>query len=314
MVKHTISVSDRLRQFNRFYTQRLGLLNASHLQAPFSLPEVRVLYELAHRQQPTASEIAGALGMDEGYLSRLLGKLRQLGLVRARPAASDGRQRWLRLTSKGEKAFRTLDARATVSIEDLIRHLSSTDRKQLVDAITTVESLLTDTQYTSKCIPADRVEIRAPEPGDLGWVIQRHGEIYHREYGWDLDFERLVAQIVAEYAVNGEGSSRRCWIATLGGRRAGCVFLMPGDESRVGRLRLLLVEPWARGHSIGTLLVNECIQASRKARQIRLTLWTNDVLHSARRIYERAGFKLVHSERHQSFGKSLVGQNWDLVL
>jgi DNA-binding MarR family transcriptional regulator/N-acetylglutamate synthase-like GNAT family acetyltransferase len=304
----------RLRQFNRFYTRRLGLLNAGHLRSPFSLAEVRVLYELAHREQPTASDVATALDMDEGYLSRLLRRLRQQSLVRARAAPHDGRERWLGLTAKGRKAFATLDARATDSVVGLIQDLAPPEQQRLVGAVTTVEALLDGAPTESPPASADAVELRSPAPGDLGWVVQRHGELYSREYGWNVDFERLVARIVGEFAAAPAGPVQQCWIATVGGRRAGCVFLMPGAQPDVARLRLLLVEPWARGHKLGTRLVARCIDAARQAGCMRLTLWTNGVLVAARRIYERAGFHLTHSERHQSFGKSLVGQTWDLTL
>jgi DNA-binding MarR family transcriptional regulator len=304
----------RLRQFNRFYTQRLGLLNLGHLQSSFSLAEVRVLYELAHREQPTASEIAAALVMDEGYLSRLLRRLRQQGLVRARSTPRDGRQRWLALTSKGRKAFDTLDARATDNVASLIQGLSPPEQQQLVSAVTTVEALLDGAPTEAQEAGAATVELRSPAPGDLGWVVQRHGELYSREYGWDVDFERLVARIVGEFAAGPGGPVEQCWIATIGGRRAGCVFLMPGEQRDEGRLRLLLVEPWARGHSLGTRLVATCIDAARRAGCARLTLWTNDVLVAARHIYERTGFRLTHSEPHHTFGKSLVGQTWELLL
>jgi DNA-binding MarR family transcriptional regulator/GNAT superfamily N-acetyltransferase len=311
---HALAAPLRLRQFNRFYTQRLGLLNARHLQSPFSLAEVRVLYELAHREQPTASEIAEALAMDEGYLSRLLGRLRQQGLVRARAATHDGRQRWLALTSKGQKAFEALDARATDSVVSLIQDLTPPEQQQLISAVTTVEALLQSIPTEAQVVHTDVIELRSPAPGDLGWVVQRHGELYNREYGWNMDFERLVARIVGEFATGPSGPMQQGWIATAGGRRAGCIFLMPGAQPEVGRLRLLLVEPWARGRSLGTRLVATCIDAARQAGYTRLTLWTNDVLVAARRTYERAGFHLTHSERHQSFGKSLVGQTWDLML
>ena len=228
----------RLRQFNRFYTRRLGLLNAGHLGSPFSLAEVRVLYELAHREQPTASDIATALAMDEGYLSRLLRRLRQQGLVRARAAPHDGRQRWLALTSRGRKAFETLDARATDDVAGLIQDLTPPEQQQLVSAVTTVEALLEGAPTEAPAVRADAVELRSPAPGDLGWVVQRHGELYCREYGWNADFERLVARIVGEFAAGPGGPVQKCWIATVGGRRAGCIFLMPGARPEVGQLRL----------------------------------------------------------------------------
>jgi DNA-binding MarR family transcriptional regulator/GNAT superfamily N-acetyltransferase len=300
----------RVRRFNRFYTRRIGLLNEGLLHSPFSLAEVRVLYELAHLSQPTARAIATTLNLDEGYLSRLLQGLRQRGLVTARTSVADRRQRRLALTSRGRKAFSVLNARATAEIAEMLRGLSAANQEQLLASLGTVEHLLGDPESTPPGVP---ISLRAPKPGDLGWVVQRHGELYAEEYGWNADFERLVARIVGEFAAAETGSGQRCWIATLDGERAGCVFLMPA-AAEVARLRLLLVEPWARGHGLGTLLVQQCIEAARAAAYRTLTLWTNDVLVGARRLYERAGFRLVKSERHRSFGKSLVGQTWELAL
>ena len=302
----------RLRRFNRFYTRRIGLLHAGHLGSPFSLTEVRVLYEIAHEAQPTAGDIARALGLDAGYLSRLLRGLRQRGLVSARAAPQDGRRRRLALTARGRRAFGTLDARATGEVLEMLRGLTPSQQERLLDSLDTVETLLGEPPPTGG-EGAAAIALRAPEPGDLGWVVQRHGELYSSEYGWNADFERLVAGIVAEFAGAPAGPGRRCWIATLDGRRAGCVFLMPGDAG-VGRLRMLLVEPWARGHGLGALLVATCIEGARAAGYGTVTLWTNDVLVAARRLYERAGFRLTKSERHHSFGHALEGQTWDLAL
>jgi DNA-binding MarR family transcriptional regulator/N-acetylglutamate synthase-like GNAT family acetyltransferase len=306
-----LATAARVRQFNRSYTQRLGLLNAGLLQSPFSLAEVRVLYEVAHLSQPTAKIIADTLHLDAGYLSRLLRRLRQRGLLTARAAPGDRRQRSLALTRRGEKAFSILSERATTEIAELLQGLSPGEQEHLLASLGTVEKLLGLAEPPPSSSPA--VALREPEPGDLGWVVQRHGELYAEEYGWDADFERLVARIVGEFAAASGDSGQRCWIATLDGRRAGCVFLVPASPE-VARLRLLLVEPWARGHGLGTLLVNACIEAARKAGYRTLTLWTNDVLTAARRLYERAGFCLVNSERHRSFGKRLVGQTWELAL
>lgn len=304
----TLAAAQQLRRFNRFYTQRLGLLNSRHLQSPFTLAEARVIYELAQSEHLTASELAQALLVDEGYLSRILQRLRDRGVVRARVAEHDGRQRRLALTPKGRKAFRTLDARATDSVESLIRNLAPSDQQQLLDAVRTVEVLLAGAREASA------VELRSPVAGDLGWVVQRNAELYNLEHGWNADYERLVARIVADYAAEPEGPRNRAWVATVGGRRAGCIFLMPHEQPEVARLRLLLVESWARGHGLGSRLVATCIEGAREAGCTRLTLWTNDVLVAARRIYERAGFMLTASEQHQSFGHSLVGQTWDLTL
>jgi DNA-binding MarR family transcriptional regulator/GNAT superfamily N-acetyltransferase len=291
----------------------MGLLDANHLQTGFSLPEGRVMYELAHTARPTAAAIGRALGLDPGYLSRLLRALRRRGLVTAQRDPDDRRHRVLALTAKGRRAFARLDARATSDVAAMLTSLSADDRARLVSALDTVMALL-----EPEAGPADPVlELRAPIPGDLGWVVQRHAELYAAEYGWDQDCERLVARIVGEFAAAppdlGTGSGQRGWIATLDGRRAGSVFLMPGPAG-VGRLRLLLVEPWARGHGVGSRLVDACITQARQAGCHTLTLWTNDVLTAARRLYQRAGFRLVSSERHHSFGRDLTGQTWELAL
>jgi DNA-binding MarR family transcriptional regulator/N-acetylglutamate synthase-like GNAT family acetyltransferase len=306
-----LTTAARVRRFNRFYTRRMGLLNEGLLQSPFSLAEVRVLYEVAHLEHPTATAIATALNLDEGYLSRLLRDLRQRGLLTAHAAPGDRRQRRLALTSRGRKEFSALNARATGEIAEMLQGLTQSDREHLLASLGTVEALLGDAASTRVASPA--VALRGPEPGDLGWVVQRHGELYAAEYGWNADFERLVARIVGEFAAAEADPNQRCWIATLDGERTGCVFLMPASAG-IARLRLLLVEPWARGYGLGTLLVNQCIEAARASAYRTLTLWTNDVLVEARRIYERAGFRLVKSEKHRSFGKSLVGQTWELAL
>jgi DNA-binding MarR family transcriptional regulator/GNAT superfamily N-acetyltransferase len=304
-----LTTAARIRRFNRFYTRRMGLLNQGLLQSSFSLAEVRVLYEVAHLPDPTARVIAATLNLDEGHLSRLLRGLRRRGLVAARATPGDRRQRRLALTARGRKAFGALNARATDEVAEMLRALSTSDQRNLLDSLGTVETLLGETAMPD----APAIEIRGPEPGDLGWVVQRHGELYAEEYGWTAEFERLVAGIVGEFASAGSDSGNRCWIATVKGERAGCVFLVPVSPE-LARLRLLLVEPWARGLGLGTRLVQECIAAARENGYRRLTLWTNNVLTAARRLYERAGFRLVKSERHQSFGKSLVGQNWELEL
>jgi DNA-binding MarR family transcriptional regulator/GNAT superfamily N-acetyltransferase len=302
-------VAARVRRFNRFYTRRIGLLNAGLLQSPFSLAEVRILYEIAHHPRPTAASIAGSLGLDPGYLSRLLRGLRRRRLLTARPASHDRRERRLALTDRGKQAFKLLDSRATREVAGMLRGLSAAEQEHLLGSLTTVESLLGEEEPAR----SSRIALRSPEPGDLGWVVQRHGELYREEYGWNAEFERLVARIVGEFAAAEPSPGQRCWIATLDERRAGSVFLMPAS-AKVARLRLLLVEPWARGHGLGTRLVAECVDAAREAGYLTLTLWTNDVLKEARRLYQRAGFQLVKSERHRSFGKSLVGQTWELPL
>jgi DNA-binding MarR family transcriptional regulator/GNAT superfamily N-acetyltransferase len=309
IVSTATTAAARVREFNRFYTRRLGLLNAGLLESSFSLPEVRVLYEIAHRSNPTAKAIAEALAMDPGYLSRLLRGLRRRRLLTARASPHDRRERSLALTDRGRRAFKVLNARATQEVSGMLRGLSAGQKEHLLASLGIVEELLGGAEL----IDSPAIALRPPEPGDLGWVVQRHGELYAEEYGWNAEFERLVAKIVGEFATSEPTSGQRCWIATLDGRRAGSVFLMPASPE-VARLRLLLVEPCARGHGLGTRLINQCIEAARESGYRTLTLWTNDVLKEARRLYQRAGFRLVKSERHHSFGKSLVGQTWELPL
>jgi DNA-binding MarR family transcriptional regulator/GNAT superfamily N-acetyltransferase len=303
-----LAAVDRVRRFNRFYTRRLRLLDAGHLGSRFSLTEVRVLYEIAHRADASAGAIAAALELDAGYLSRTLRSFRRRGLVVAAAAPDDGRRRSLRLTRRGRQAFARLDARASDQVRDMLGHLDGADLERLAGAMVQIESLLEE-----RGPAAGAVELREPRPGDLGWVVQRHGEMYAAEYGWGAPFERLVARVVGEFAAGGDDARQRAWIATLDGRRAGCVFVMQGSGT-VAKLRLLLVEPWARGHGLGGRLVRTCMAGARELGYARMTLWTNEVLHAARRIYQREGFVLVGREKHRMFGPELVGETWERDL
>jgi DNA-binding MarR family transcriptional regulator/N-acetylglutamate synthase-like GNAT family acetyltransferase len=299
----------RVRRFNRFYTRRLRLLDAGHLGSPFSLTEVRILYEIAHRPDASAGAIATALGLDTGYLSRTLRSFRRRGLVVASVSPGDRRRRVLRLTSRGRRAFARLDARASGQVRDMLGGLGGGELDRLVGAMAQIETLLEDVRAATRA----NVELRNPRPGDLGWVVERHGEVYTAEYGWNAVFERLVARVVGEFAAGDETARQRCWIATVDGRRAGCVFVMKGSDT-VAKLRLLLVEPWARGHGLGGLLVRTCMAGARELGYTRMTLWTNEVLDAARRIYEREGFVLVARERHRLFGPELTGETWERDL
>jgi DNA-binding MarR family transcriptional regulator/GNAT superfamily N-acetyltransferase len=300
-----------VRRFNRFYTRQLGLLNEGLLHSPFSLTEVRVLYEIAHHAGTTASEVRQLLALDAGYLSRILRGLRRQGLVAARASASDRRRRQLTLTERGRRTFDVLDARSTLEVNAMLARLGRGERRELVEAMRGIERLLG--AGAGGEAGGDRCLLREPKPGELGWVVKRHGELYAAEYGWDADFEGLVAGIVGRFAAEHDPRTEGCWIAELRGEPAGSVFLVRKTPS-VAKLRLLLVEPWARGHGVGTRLVDECLRFARQSGYAKITLWTNDVLHAARRIYERAGFRLVEEQRHHSFGHDLVGQTWELNL
>jgi DNA-binding MarR family transcriptional regulator/GNAT superfamily N-acetyltransferase len=299
---------DAVRAFNRFYTRRIGVLEEGYLESPFSLVQARVLYELAHRSQPTATEIAKDLGLDTGYLSRILRGFERTGLVEKRPSARDGRRRLLSLTARGRAAFAPLDSRSRTETEAMLRNLSPAAQLRLIGAMGVITKLLDDT-----IDEAATYLIRPHRPGDMGWVVQQHGVLYAEEYGWDETFEALVAEIVAGFIRNFDPERERCWIVERDGENVGSVFLMAHPErERVGQLRLLLVEPSARGLGLGRRLVDECTRFARQVGYQTVTLWTNDVLVSARRIYEAAGFRLVREERHHSFGHDLVGQTWEM--
>jgi DNA-binding MarR family transcriptional regulator/GNAT superfamily N-acetyltransferase len=298
------------RRFNRFYTKQIGLLEEGYLRSPYSLTEVRALYEIAHHDATTSSRIAETLGLDPGYSSRVLGRLEKRGLVTKRPSDTDARQNLLSLSNAGRAAFRQLDAASRDGIGALLEKLSPADQERLVGAMHTIEALL-------GAAPEERVPyiLRPPESGDMGWVVQRHGVLYHREYGWDERFEALVAEIVAQFVRELDPKRERCWIAEREGENVGSVFLVKHPEREgVARLRLLLVEPKARGLGIGARLVAECTRFARSAGYRTITLWTNSVLQAARRLYEKEGYRLIREESHRSYGHDLVGQTWELDL
>lgn len=297
-----------VRRFNRFYTQTIGVLHEGLLNSSFSLAEVRVLYELAHRKNPTAGELAKDLWLDAGYLSRMLRGFKKRGLIGRKLSASDGRRSHLFLTKKGQNTFAPLNARSQDDVGAMLRKLPSVDQSRLIGAMLTIEKLL-GTKPESK-VP---YIIRPHHNGDMGWIIHRHGVLYAQEYGWDEQFEALVAEIVAKFIRHHDPKRERCWIAEKDGEIAGSVFLVKRSKT-VGQLRLLLVEPTARGLGIGARLVDECVRFARQARYRKITLWTNDVLHAARKIYEKANFRLVHEGPHHSFGHDLVEQTWELIL
>jgi DNA-binding MarR family transcriptional regulator/GNAT superfamily N-acetyltransferase len=297
-----------VRRFNRFYTRQIGLLDEGYLDSPFSLTQVRVLYELAHRDRVTAAELGRDLGLDPGYLSRLLTGFEKRRLLGRRPSAADGRQSLLTLTPRGRAAFAPLDARSRQEVGALLKRLPATGQRRLLEAMRLIEALLGQA-------PGARTPylLRPPRPGDLGWVVHRHGALYAQEYGWDERFEALVARVVAEFVERCDPRRERCWIAEKDGEVVGSVFLVRRSRT-VAQLRLLLVEPSARGLGLGRRLVDECLVFARPAGYRKVTLWTNSVLRAARHIYRTAGFRLVHREPHQSFGQALVGETWERRL
>jgi DNA-binding MarR family transcriptional regulator/GNAT superfamily N-acetyltransferase len=297
-----------VRQFNRLYTQTIGVLHEALLDSPYSLTQVRVLWELAHQTDVTAGVLTKLLGIDAGYLSRILTDFEARGLVARTRSSRDGRVTNLSLTKKGSRAFAPLDRRSHDEVEALLRKLTPGKQQRLVGAMQAVQTLLGN--------PAPRSApyiLRPHRPGDMGWVIHRHAVLYRQEYGWDETFEALVAEIAAKFIRDFDPKRERCWIAERDGEIMGSVFCVK-ESPQIAKLRLLLVEPAARGSGLGRALVDECIRFARLCGYVRLTLWTNDTLLAARRIYEAAGFELVKQEQHRSFGHDLVGQYWELAL
>jgi DNA-binding MarR family transcriptional regulator/N-acetylglutamate synthase-like GNAT family acetyltransferase len=298
-----------VRGFSRFYTRRIGVLHEGLLGSPLSLTEGRVIWELAQRATATAAELAAELGLDAGYLSRILGGFERQGLIHRRPSERDGRQSDIALTEAGRALYATIDTRSRTEVAALLRKLDDADQARLVAALETAEGLLRRERKPSG--PA--YILRPHQPGDIGWVIHRHGVLYAEEYGLDTRFEALVARIAAAFIENFDGARERCWIAERGAAVVGSVLLVK-ESDEVAKLRLLYVEPSARRLGIGSRLVAECVRFARQRRYHRIALWTNDVLVSARRIYQAAGFCLVSEEPHRSFGRDLVGQIWELPL
>ncbi len=303
-----VTVVDDVRGFNRFYTRVLGLLRPDLAGSPFGLAEARVLFELAHRQDVAVSELRHELGLDAGYLSRILSGFTASGLVTRGQSASDGRRQVVALTAEGRAAFAELDGMQVAAIDALLAPLDETQRSQLVAAMSRIRGLLDGPPRLPVLV------IRAPGPGDLGWVVERHGARYAADYGWDASFEALVVRVVADFADRSDSNREAAWIAELDGERVGCVFCTASDTAGTAQLRLLLVEPSARGFGVGTRLVDECLRFAKRSGYSRIMLWTNDVLVAARRIYERAGFRRDRREQHRSFGHDLVGEYWSMDL
>jgi DNA-binding MarR family transcriptional regulator/GNAT superfamily N-acetyltransferase len=298
-----------VRGFNRFYTRQIGVMREGLLKSPFSLAELRVLYEMAHRQQPTASELCQHLGLDPGYLSRILRGFEKRGLVRKSASRSDGRQSLLGLSARGKETFATLDARQSEEVATMLRRLPAAGQTRLVQAMRVIQTVL-------DAGPESRTTyiLRSHQPGDMGWVVHRHGVLYAQEYGYDETFEALVAEIAAKFIQHFDPKRERCWIAEKDGEIVGSVFLVMKSKT-VAKLRLLLVEPSARGLGIGKRLVNECLRFARQVGYKKMVLWTQSELPAARHIYQEAGFHLALQKKHQSWGRDdLVSQIWERKL
>ena len=297
-----------VRRFNRLYTQRIGVLQESWAKSPFTLAQARVLYEIMQRDRPTATELARDLGLDAGYLSRILRDFEAGALIVRKTSGTDGRQSLLSITAQGRRKFAPIEAQTNDAAAAMLRGLPPSAQARLVDAIHTIERVLGDA-------PENKVPyiLRPPRPGDMGWVVSRHGARYSEDYGWDERIEALTAEIVAAFVRNYDARRERCWIAERDGENVGSVFIVK-ENDRVARLRLLLVEPQARGLGIGGRLVDESVRFARAAGYEKVTLWTHSILTAARHIYQQAGFKLVHSWQHDELGETLTGETWDLEL
>jgi DNA-binding MarR family transcriptional regulator/GNAT superfamily N-acetyltransferase len=297
-----------VRAFNRFYTRKLGVLDQQLLKSPFSLSEARVLYEIATRQNPAAKAIGIELGLDPGYLSRIIQNFDDGGLIARTPLPSDRRQHQLGLTAKGRQAFARLNRSSHDDVAAMLAALPDRGRERLIGAMAVIENLLGGSRE-----PLPPAVLRDPRPGDMGWVVQSHGSLYAREYGFDSSFESLVAEISAKFLASFDASRERCWIAELDGAQVGSVFLVRHSDD-VAKLRLLLVDPAGRGQRLGHRLVAESVAFARQCGYRKITLWTQSILVAARRIYQDAGFVLVGTEPHRSFGQSLIGETWELEL
>lgn len=299
---------EAVRRFSRFYTRRIGALQDGLLDSPYNLPTARLIYEIAQREPTSATALAGELGLDLGYVSRLVSRLHEEGIADKQSSPDDGRVTLLGLTEAGKRAFAQLDAASRGQVAGMLAALPEARRRQLAQAMATIERIL-------GAEPQQRLSyiLRPHQPGDMGWVVERHGVLYNREYGWDEQFEALVAEIVARFIQRFDPKRERCWIAERAGENVGSVFLVRKSAS-VAQLRLLLVEPEARGLGIGKRLVAECTRFARQAGYRKIVLWTNDVLDAARHLYQAEGYRLVEEKPHHSFGHDLVGQVWELRL
>lgn len=297
-----------IRSFSRFYTRKLGIIEPKLLHSPWTLQEARILYEIAQHEGCTATDLTRALGLDPGFLSRTLQDLQRRQIVTRRPSRADARANELALTGKGRTAFAELDNRSRSEVADLLSALDDRQREAVVRAMTTIAHTLEPPAQK----PAGFL-LRSHRPGDIGWVTSRHGAIYAQEYGWDISFEALVAEIAAQFIKSYDPAREHCWIAEIDGEPVGSIFLVNGSNG-VAKLRLLLVEKKARGLGIGRALVEQCIRFAREAGYQSITLWTQSILVAARNIYQRAGFRRSAEDKHHSFGVDLVGETWDMKL
>ena len=296
-----------VRAFNRFYTNVIGLLRGKYLDTPYSLTEARLLFELAQRDTSEVTDLRRVVDIDAGYLSRILGRFEDDGLITRQRSPADGRRQVIALAGVGRAAIADLDAGSARQTGDMLAHVRDEDRRRLLEAMRVITDVLTQSPRPRGYL------LRDPRPGDLGWVVQRNGAVYAEEFGWDASYEALVARIVADYVDHRDPAAEAAWIAEVDGAPAGCVFCVR-EDAVTARLRLLLTEPWARGLGIGSRLVEEVLRFACGAGYSAITLWTNDVLAAARRIYERAGFTLDDETLHHSFGQDLIGQNWSRRL
>ncbi len=296
-----------VRGFNRFYTNVIGLLRGKYLDTPYSLTEARLLFELAQRDTSEVADLRRTVDIDPGYLSRILARFEADGLISRQRSAADGRRQVIRLTDSGRCVVAGLDARSARQTREMLAAVRHEDLRKLLDAMRVITETLTESPRPRGYL------LRSPRPGDMGWIVQRNAALYAEEFGWDDSYEALVARIVADYVDHRNPDAEAAWIAEVDGAPAGCVFCVR-ENATAARLRLLLVEPWARGLGIGSRLVEEVLRFARQAGYTEITLWTNDILNDARRIYQRAGFTLDDESRHHSFGKDLTGQNWSRAL
>jgi DNA-binding MarR family transcriptional regulator/N-acetylglutamate synthase-like GNAT family acetyltransferase len=304
--------TNAVRRFNRFYTREIGLLQEGLLDTPFSLTEARVLYELAHRDKSTAAVIGSELGLDAGYLSRILGNFEKGKLVEKTLSEIDRRQSFLTLTKQGRKIFAPLETRSKAQVAAILATLPEADQRRLIGAMETVQGLLGKSTVSAGS-SGEQYLLRPHQPGDMGWVVHRHGVLYAQEYGYDETFEALVADIVAKFIQHYDAKRERCWVAEREGEIAGSVFLV-AESKTVAKLRLLLVEPSARGLGIGARLVAECVQFARRAGYKKIVLWTQSELDAARHLYKKAGFHVIEKKHHHSFGKDLTAETWEVAL